>query len=197
MVAAQKYSWAAEELYSERVRAIRWFEKNHPDEFDLFGPRWDRYYVKGKLSIVNPVLARLYKMWPWLPHHRAFPSSRGSIPAKRPVMRQYKFSICYENSSYPGWLTEKMLDALFAGSVPIYLGDPEVTKMVPPAAFIDKNEFPDYDSLYAYLKGMPPAEYEAYRQAGHSFVHGDAIKPMGAEAYTQMFLREVVNDARA
>ena len=32
LISSQKYTWAAkEELYTERIRAIRWFEKNHPD----------------------------------------------------------------------------------------------------------------------------------------------------------------------
>ncbi|HEY3861898.1 MAG TPA: glycosyltransferase family 10 [Verrucomicrobiae bacterium] len=192
LIASQKYSWVPAELYTERLRAIRWFEKHHPDEFDLWGQRWDRFYFKKKLSIINPVLARAYKACPWLPHQRLFPSARGSVPVKRDIMRQYKFSICYENASYPGWLTEKMLDAMFAGSVPIYQGDPEVEKLVPPAAFIDKRKFHDYDSLYAYLKGMPPAEYESYRQAIHQFVHGEQIKPLSAEAFAEMILREVI-----
>jgi alpha(1,3/1,4) fucosyltransferase len=193
LIASQKYSWVAEELYSERVRAIRWFEKHHSDEFDLYGQRWDRFFFKRKLSIINPILNLVYRKCPRLPRRRNFPSARGCVTTKREVMRQYKFSICYENASYPGWLTEKMLDAMFAGSVPIYLGDPEVTKFVPKEAFIDKREFPDYDSLYRHLKGMSPAQYEGYREAIHHFVNGETIKLMGPEAFTEMILREVIN----
>lgn len=40
---------------------------------------------------------------------------------------------------------------------------------------------------------MAPSEYEGYRQAIHQFVHGDLIKPLGAEAFTEMFLREIIN----
>ncbi len=194
LIASQKYTWVREELYSERLRAIRWFERNHPDEFDLYGQRWDRYYLKGKLSILNPILARLYKKCPWLPRQRLFPSARGNVAAKRPIMSQYRFSICYENASYPGWLTEKMLDAMFAGSVPVYQGDPEVAKTVPASAFIDKRQFSGYDQLYRYTKGMTAGEYEGYRQAIHEFVHGEKIRPLGAEAYVEMILREVVNN---
>jgi len=60
------------------------------------------------------------------------------------------FPFATKNASYPGWLTEKILDAMFAGSVPVYQGDPEVTEMVPANAFIDKREFPNYDILYRY-----------------------------------------------
>jgi hypothetical protein len=194
LIASQKYTWASgEELYTERIRAIRWFEKHHPDEFDLYGQRWDRFFFQNKLSIANPVLNMVYNKCSWLPRRRIFPSARGPVARKRDVMCQYKFSICYENASYPGWLTEKMLDPMFAGSVPIYQGDPEVAKLVPANAFIDKREFPNYDTLYRYMKEMSPADYERYRQAIHKFVHGDAIKPLGAEAFTDMILREVVN----
>jgi len=193
-IASQKYSWAPEELYSERVRAIRWFEKHHPTEFDLYGQRWDRFYLQGKLSILNPVLARIYQQFPRLPRRRNFPSSRGAVKSKREIMRQYRFSICYENASYPGCTTEKILDAMFAGSVPIYLGDPRVKELVPKEAFIDKRDFSDYDALYRYLKGMSETEYEGYRLAIHQFVHGEAIKPFGAQALTDMVVREVIND---
>ena len=109
-------------------------------------------------------------------------------------MRQYRFSICYENTGYPGGITEKILDALFAGSVPIYLGDPQVTELIPKEVFIDKRNFPDYEALYRYMKGMSEAEYEGYRQAMHKFVYGDGAKPFGAQALTDLILREVIND---
>lgn len=192
LIASQKYSWVKEELYTERVRAIRWFEKNHPDEFDLYGQRWDRFYLQGKLSILNPVLARIYKKFPGLPQRQIFPSFRGSVASKREVMRQYRFSICYENASYRGWITEKMLDAMFAGSVPIYQGAPEVAELIPPNTFIDKRNFASYEALYRYMKGMSEEEYEGYRQAGHKFIHGDLIKPWGAEAFAQIIVREII-----
>ena len=38
-------------------------------------------------------------------------------------LKNYKFNICFENSSYPGYLTEKLFDAFKAGCIPIYWGD--------------------------------------------------------------------------
>jgi hypothetical protein len=193
LISSQKYSWAAGELYSERVRAIRWFERHHPDEFDLYGQRWDRFYFKKRLSGINLLLNRAYSMFPWLPRSRSFPSYRGTVDSKRKTLPNYKFSIAYENAGYPGWLTEKPLDPMFAGCVPVYLGDPEVTKIIPKEAFIDKRDFPTYEALYCYLKGMSAAEYEGYRQAIHKFVHGEAIKVLGADAFADLIVREVVN----
>ena len=39
------------------------------------------------------------------------------------VISNYKFSICFENSNYPGYFTEKLLHAKVAGNVPIYYSD--------------------------------------------------------------------------
>jgi hypothetical protein len=39
---------------------------------------------------------------------------------KMKVISQYKFSICFENSEYPGYFTEKLLHSKIAGNIPIY-----------------------------------------------------------------------------
>ncbi|MEI6564634.1 MAG: hypothetical protein WCO42_10060, partial [bacterium] len=46
-ISSQKYSSHPAELYSERIRAIRWFEQNVPSDFDLYGTLWDRWWFKG------------------------------------------------------------------------------------------------------------------------------------------------------
>ncbi|WP_394958760.1 glycosyltransferase family 10 domain-containing protein [uncultured Helicobacter sp.] len=43
--------------------------------------------------------------------------------SKRKWLENYKFNICFENGSYPGYLTEKLFDAYIAGCIPIYWGD--------------------------------------------------------------------------
>lgn len=37
----------------------------------------------------------------------------------------FKFSLCFENSSTSGYLTEKLIEASAAGTIPIYWGDPD------------------------------------------------------------------------
>jgi len=39
---------------------------------------------------------------------------------KMDIISDYKFSICFENSIYPGYFTEKLLHAKIAGTIPIY-----------------------------------------------------------------------------
>jgi hypothetical protein len=191
-IASQKYSGHPSELYSERVRAIRWFEREHPGEFDLYGTGWDRRYFTGPLARLNLGLQIIYKRFPNLGKACKFPSWRGAVSSKNAVMRQYRFAIAYENASFPGYLTEKVFDALFAGCVPIYLGDPEVARSVPPEAFIDKRQFPDYNGLYQYLKEMSDSEYAQRLSAIEEFVRGTKLHPFGSEQLVETILDHIV-----
>jgi hypothetical protein len=189
---SQKYSGHRAELYSERVRAIRWFECEHPSEFDLFGLDWDRFYFSGKLSRLNLILQRLYKTFPNVARGSRFPSHQGPVKSKNAVMRKYKFAIAYENAAFPGYVSEKIFDAFFAGCIPIYIGAPDVTDYIPPETFIDKRNFKDYSELYRFLAGMSDKDYNERLDAIEGFVRGDRIKDFGPEKFTQIFLKNVV-----
>jgi len=50
---------------------------------------------------------------------------------------KHKFSITYENTPYPWYCTEKLMDGFLAGSLPIYWGDPKVNEDWNEKAFIN------------------------------------------------------------
>lgn len=85
------------------------------------------------------------------------------------VLQRYKFVICFENCSQPANLTEKLLNAWLAGTVPIYWGCPGVLEWLNPRAFL---YLPDgsaaaMDALIAKIKELdesPTAYYEVFRQ---------------------------------
>lgn len=136
------------ELYSERINAIRWFEKNHPDEFDLYGMFWK---YDGKFSFF------LKYFFPF------YPSYKGRILRKRDILTKYKFCICYENvRDVPGYITEKIFDCLFSGCIPIYWGPNNLSKYIPTGCYIDRKEFKTYEEIYSYLKSITSKKYEHY-----------------------------------
>jgi hypothetical protein len=47
---------------------------------------------------------------------------------KHEFLKEYKFSLTYENAEAPGYTTEKWLHAKAAGCIPIYWGDPKVER---------------------------------------------------------------------
>jgi hypothetical protein len=45
------------------------------------------------------------------------------VKHKAEVAKDYRYIVCFENDLYPGYVTEKLLDAYACGTVPIYWGD--------------------------------------------------------------------------
>lgn len=65
----------------------------------------------------------------------------GRVHDKMKFIDNYKFNLVFENESYPGYLTEKLVDALVVNSIPLYWGDPLVNEDFNPNRFINLNEF--------------------------------------------------------
>jgi hypothetical protein len=188
MIAGNKSCEDPRELYSERVKTIRWFERYHPDDFDLFGIGWNKRTFKGLWSQLNRIdfLRTMF--------YKSFPSYRGAITSKYPVLRDYSFCICYENArDIPGYITEKIFDCLFAGCVPVYWGAPNVNDHIPNNAFISRTAFNSHEDLYEYLKNMGEKEYRKYLRNIRDFVKGDKIYPFSSEHFVQTITQEILS----
>jgi hypothetical protein len=59
----------------------------------------------------------------------------------------FRFSIAFENVSRAGYTSEKLRDALCAGTIPIYWGNRDVGNDVDKTAFIDAADFDSFDEL--------------------------------------------------
>lgn len=73
------------------------------------------------------------------------------VEDKVEFQRGYLFSVAYENESAPGYLTEKIMDAFLARSIPIYWGDPCVAEIFNPEAFVNAADFRSETELVEYL----------------------------------------------
>ena len=60
----------------------------------------------------------------------------GPIQNKKEFLMGYKFSIAMENSEADGYASEKILDALWAGTIPIYYGDYMIDEYINPKTYI-------------------------------------------------------------
>jgi hypothetical protein len=77
--------------------------------------------------------------------------------------QKHKFSICFENCSHPGYTTEKLVEAFAARTVPIYWGDPEVTKVFNPKAFVNVMDFLSLEAAIERIKQID-ADDQLYMQ---------------------------------
>ena len=61
-------------------------------------------------------------------------------------IKDYRFVISFENSSYPGYTTEKIIEPILAGCIPIYWGDPRVNEDFNQNRFIGIKDRTEYAS---------------------------------------------------
>ena len=83
------------------------------------------------------------------------------VEDKLEFQSQHKFAIAFENTSMPGYSTEKIVQAFAAKTVPIYWGDTKIDEIFNPKAFIDANKFANLDEVLAEVKRLD-ADDEAY-----------------------------------
>lgn len=76
----------------------------------------------------------------------------GAVVDKKKFQSEYKFAIAFENTSYNGYCTEKLMEAFVAGTVPIYWGDPSVIKDFNPDSFINAHDFNSFDEVVERVK---------------------------------------------
>jgi hypothetical protein len=68
---------------------------------------------------------------------------------------KFKFVLAIENCEKKGYLTEKIINAFSAGSIPIYWGDHVYAKkLFNPKSFICIRDFDSYDSCIEYILNM-------------------------------------------
>lgn len=105
---------------------------------------------------------------------------RGMEAAKNKAefLKPYKFNLCFENSSYPGYCTEKLFHALYMKTIPIYWGSPTVALDFNPAAFIhfsDDCDFPAMIEKVIELDNDPVAYEKMYLQPMIHTLNGSAF----------------------
>jgi len=144
-LAIQKLSdpWIrSKEIYKDRVDAILHFSTN--PGFSLYGQGWENRI---------PGYSKRH-------HEAAKRAFRGALPTegKLPTLHQYKFCICFENCSFPGYITEKIFDCFLAGCIPVYYGAPDIADFVPADTFVDFRKFSGMQALEDYLVNMKEAD---------------------------------------
>ncbi len=82
---------------------------------------------------------------------------------KMEFLKNYKFTIAFENSSYPGYTTEKILHAFAADTIPIYWGNPLVERDFNTKSFINCHEYRSFDDVIKKVIEIDNND-ELYRQ---------------------------------
>ena len=94
----------------------------------------------------DPYLTELMKHLPFdsygrFLNNRTLQGVDAGTPSKLAVLRRYRFTLAFENSMEPDYVTEKFFQPLLVGSVPVYRGAPNIADFAPgPDSFIDAGQ---------------------------------------------------------
>ena len=149
MICSNKKSKHPLELYSERLKVIKYFE-NKKHIFDLFGFGWE---------------------------NEKYLNYRGSTENKHETLSNYKFCVCFENASnVEGYITEKIFDCFFSGCVPIYYGAPNIQNLIPNNTYIDYTQFKSIDEMYSYISTLSDMDIKKYIDAAQIYISSEQFK---------------------
>lgn len=160
-----------QEGYLNRLKAIKYFSQY--SDFDLYGMWWDkpvRYTHKYDEAIQK--------------------SYRGAVEDKFALLKQYKFSLIFDNAYLGGMVHEKMTDCLYAGSVPIYWGAPDIADIFPDNCFINFRKFGcDFARLNEYIRSIDENTYNDYIKNINKFISSPAAYNLSQEKYASDMIK--------
>lgn len=114
--------------------------------------RKEIFNVLSKYKKVDSAGKYLNNMDGFTPGDRASIAASYANESKIIFQKNYKFSIAFENASYRDYNTEKLTDAFYAGTIPIYYGDPLVGEVYNEDAFINCHRFNSFDEVLEVVK---------------------------------------------
>jgi hypothetical protein len=180
-VAGFRYRPIARDRYQARVRAFEAFSSHR--DFDLFGDGWERRHPAVDEEV----------------HSAAVRAYRGRLPDSDvlALLAKYRFGLVYEDTRFPGYISDKIFDCFFARCIPIYSGAPDVAQYVPPSAFIDVRQFASFPDLERFLMRITEEDARRYVDAAHAFLISPAFESWCVEHLARDLTEALVQVAAA
>ncbi len=182
--------------YQDRVRLIKWYEKNAPHDFHLYGRGWDRpAALPGRWGrVYNQFLKIIFQFFPT---KAPFQTWRGPIDDKIALLRKARFCIAHENTrDLPGYFTEKLFDCFRAGCVPIYIGPREIHQVIPSECFIDGRKWNNPEEMNQYLHSLSDEQYRDFQKSISDFLCSPKARPFSQEHFVETIVSTITNDLK-
>ena len=146
------------ELYSKRIEAMAALASL--GVVDLYGRGWAKWWSRASM---------------WLPYwknRRTLMSIyKGACDSKYAVLSHYKFSLCFENMAMAGYVTEKIFDCFYAGAIPIYLGAPDISLLIPADAYVDCRKFSSPREMWHEISMLSQSQVNSIKDAGRAYLN--------------------------
>lgn len=137
----------------------------------------------------------IYGREPWEGENKwnKYSTYRGRCSNKRKTLLNYVFNLCFENSYEDGYISEKIIDSLMAGCIPIYWGGGAyLLDTIPSDCYVNCRDLEPKQVLQRLLI-MPHSEVITYREAGIKFLSSKKASPFEQKDYRI----KIINKLRA
>jgi len=108
---------------------------------------------------------------------RHFNNTGQQLRDKHTFLLNYRMNLAFENTRSEGYITEKLVEPLLAGCIPIYWGAPDVTRDFNPGCMINVADFPDFDCAIEHVLAVD-ADPEARLAILNAPVFKDNVEPL-------------------
>lgn len=135
-------------LYAYRRESARSLSESFGTRFEVYGRGWEGERVNYK----------------------------GTCDSKADLLSRSVFNLCTENyANVPGYVTEKLLESVFYGSIPIYFCTGHSKNKIPKDVFINCANI-DPSDLPQFLKDITIAERNNLRDLGREWLLSEAFQ---------------------
>jgi hypothetical protein len=166
------YVFCPGELIRYRAEVGRACATYGHDGFDIFGEGWDL-----------------------LPETRAVCLG---IPNESTLkyIGKYRYYFAFENHTGKyGLISERIWDALWGDTVPVYRGHTGIHEFVPSDCYVDAQQFKSPKEMLDRLYRTPESTWETYHTAGRDFIRSKSVEKFLPDAFARRFVRQIVTVA--
>ncbi len=170
--ACKKEPAIANDLYGARLRGMLYFAGM--EGFHLYGRGWDQPHPWMSDGL-NEAVSKCYL-------------GECTYENKVTILSNYRFALCFENTRFKGYITEKIFDCFFAGCIPVYCGPSDIDSFVPKEAYISFDDFESYDELDAFLRGLKEEQAARYLRAAAEYLASCRFAPFDQNNVAKEFI---------
>ena len=112
--------------------------------------------------------------------------------SKTEFQRKCKFTLCFESTLHYGFVTEKIMDAFYADTIPVYYGSPTVADIFNKEAFINVADYESFDAAIERIRELDQDD-EKYLKMLRQPIFVDPEYPQKLEEELSAYICHIVD----
>lgn len=108
----------------------------------------------------------------------------------------YKFTLAIENTIWPGYVTEKLVQPMLVNSIPIYIGDPLAARTFNTASYIDITAFESVKHMIEFVKEVDNDNNLYLRILSTPFYHDNKVPQCASDTVTMSFFERIWSEVK-